>query len=128
MANEEMDIASVIGKLMNDPSTSDMVRMLKKLLEGTQSESEAEPEHLSVTEGSSQPQTASADLEKMSEVISALSPLTDSVKKAGGGEIEQRNRLLAALKPYLNSNRQDMIEKIMSLSRLTGIMDILPKR
>ena len=66
--------------------------------------------------------------ERLREMVSAIAPLIkNSGKRISGREdVERRNRLLSALKPYLNQNKQEMIDRIMAISRITGLLDIMP--
>lgn len=87
--------------------------------------------------------------EMMKNIMSdpAFSDLVRKMKSDGGGsepeekeapkpeaaqahtsrEIENRNRLLLALKPYMSGNRRGMIDAVTSLSKITGLLDFLPK-
>ena len=111
MANEEFDITSVMKTLMNDPSISETI---KKLKESTVGANEAKVENI-VEEVPA--------LEAMSKIISS----NEVHSVDANSSIEMRNKLLSALKPYLRESRRDIIDTVMSLSKLTGILDVLPK-
>ncbi|MCQ2455933.1 MAG: hypothetical protein MJ096_01105 [Clostridia bacterium] len=53
-------------------------------------------------------------------------PEAVSVSTSSG--TENRNRLLLALKPYMSENRRGMIDAVTSLSKITGLLDFLPKK
>ena len=91
----------------------------------------------SVTSGSSEAETAGAeesragepiarstmpDLEKLPEMISVIAPMLSGKNHlshlSGGGE-DHRTALLCALKPYLSKGRQEMIDSIIKISKIS---------
>ena len=48
-------------------------------------------------------------------------------KKNQNRTSEQRNNLLTALKPYLSEGRRGMIDNIMTISKFSGLMDLIPR-
>lgn len=78
--------------------------------------------------GESGEATVNAQLvERLPEVISALSPLIKQSERAPSGNApSRRNELLRALKPYLSDSRRQLVDKIMQLSRVGELMDMLP--
>lgn len=120
MENNELDIKSVIEALMKDDKIADTVNQLKSNLRPSAPNDESE----TVSEEKSEPAAQSADIGALARILS----FTEKNSNGGGSEeLEKRNRLLTALKPYLRDSRRDVIDKVMSLSRLTGLMDLLPK-
>lgn len=120
-----MDGMPDLEKIMKSLSENDEVKNLIKNLKGNSSASEdgnvkRDGEEREKTETSNE--SAS---DKLPEIISALSPLMKG-KMSGGSnaDTEKRNRLLAALKPYLSAPRQEMIDTVTSLSKMTGILDL----
>ncbi len=130
MGNEEFDIAELAKKLMSDPAAIEMVNKLKESgaagqLENTAKETAEEAENSDVSEDKEQtPQDVTG---KLPDIIGMLSPLMGKSTKHGNAETEKRNRLLAALKPYLNDSRRGMIDAVMSLSQITDLLDQIPK-
>lgn len=120
MANEELDIMSVVSKLMADPNIVKTVKQLSRESGGD----EMKTEDTDKAEESDTPDSVSTDY---SEVMKILPQIARGMKKGTSAEGENRNRLLAALKPYLNSNRRDVIDKIISLPDITRITELLPK-
>ena len=117
MDNGEFDIGAVVSKLMSDPKVADLVKELK---------SGGEAKHTQAT-----PDLSALDksdlMGRLPEIMSTLGPLVkEGEKRSGGVEAEKRNRLLAALKPYLSENRQSVVDSIMSYSKLAGLLDLLP--
>ena len=142
MGNEELDIAQLAKKLMSDPAAIEMVSRLKEsgMLGGTVGSPSEEPstdapvaaqsDISSVTgpsDGEAQGKKPSDIMGKLPEIIGVLAPLMGKSERMGNAEVEKRNRLLSALKPYLNDNRRGMIDTVMSLSQITDLIDIIPK-
>ncbi len=123
MENGEFDISSVVGKLMSDPKVAELIKGLK---DGVPAASEASS---AVEEKAQTSGNVSEIYEKLPEIINTLSPLMrEGGKGRTSADAEKRNRLLAALKPYLSSNRQGMIDSIMSYSKLSGLLDLFPDK
>ncbi len=117
MDNSELDIGAVVSRLMSDPKVADLVKGLK---ESGEVKIPASAPDLSAID-------KSAVMERLPEIMSSLGPLMkDGEKRGGGADADKRNRLLAALKPYLSENRQGVIDSIMSYSKLAGLLDLLP--
>lgn len=118
MENSELDLKAVISALMNDDKIAESVKQLKATL----SESSEKDEKPSSDSTDNKGNNGIPDLSTLTKIL--------SISEKGSGdknsEIEKRNRLLAALKPYLRESRRDMIDKVMSLSNLTGLIDLLP--
>ena len=120
MANEELDIMSLVNKLMADPNVVKTVKQLSRESAGAEPTAEVTDKG----EGTDAPESVSPNY---GDVMKLLPQITRSMKKGDSAEGENRNRLLSALKPYLNSNRRDVIDKIISLPDITRIAEMLPK-
>ena len=135
MAEGELDLSAVVSKLMNDKNVAELIENIKSNAENVKNDV-GNDEGLKTggpVQGSEFDNVGNvmpADiLEKLPQVMSAIAPLMKSGTLKGRGqtaETDTRNKLLVALKPYLNESRCGMIDSIMALSKLTGIMDILP--
>ncbi len=78
------------------------------------------------------PQISPEMLAKLPQMMSAMAPLLsgmqgkgDGGKDGGGkkdGDAERRKRLLAALKPYLSSQRKDAIDSILKVTEMTDLL------
>ena len=134
MAEGELDLSAVISKLMNDKSVAELVERLKTNAEndnGAAADSHekelSEAQNTMLQSKSDVEKIPSEVMEKLPEVMAAVAPLmkNGTLKGLGGSkETDKRNRLLAALKPYMNESRSGMIDSIMALSKLTGIRDV----
>lgn len=134
MAEGELDFSAVLSKLMNDKNVAELIGNIKANAENGEStpskSAEATvkaPSERSETGGGS---IAPSLMEKLPEVMAVLGPLIKNESLNGGKngtDVEKRNCLLLALKPYLNESRRDMIDSIMTLSRLTSLVDLLPR-
>lgn len=132
MAEGELDLSAVLSRLMSDKNVTEIIEKLKTNVEnqGVTQENTSEPERKNDNQSVSEGTGLSPDIiEKLPEVMSVIAPLMKNGTLKGvknNSETEKRNRLLAALKPYMNESRCGMIDSIMTLSKLTGIMDIFP--
>ena len=111
MDDAKGDLGGMLEKLMGDPQVMEIV---KKLKEGDAGGDGKDP-------GGAQ----GADGEKAADagsILDSLGPLLKTAGRASAGT-ENRNRLLSALKPYVNGERRDMIDKVTSISKLTSLLD-----
>lgn len=126
MAENEMDLGAVLEKLLSNGDAAQMIEKLKASVENIG----AIPETESKNELPTSPIDTSQLAEKLPQMVSAIAPLMEKGSFSKVGEkasVGNRNALLSALRPYLKTERREMIDKIMTLSRLTGIMDMLPR-
>ncbi len=119
--DNKADLSAIIEKLMSDPSAVEMVQKLKQGTLSDSVETNSEKDDTAAPSKSENPPDTA-------KLLSSLTPLLNGLK--GGAdtdspEIKRRNQLLCALKPYLSRERQEMIDMLTSLSRVSGIWDIL---
>ncbi len=110
------DLGGMIEKLMKDPGVAELV---KKLKEG---DAPAEGEGREKKETDPVPDDGGGSSADPGSILDSLGPLLRTAGRASAGT-ENRNRLLFALKPYVNGERRDMIDKVTSISKLTSILD-----
>ena len=120
------DLGEMVGKLMSDPQVASLVKRLK---EDNASESGrvgeedgSAPQPVADGESASEGEGAAPREEALSGLMQTLGPILGQAAK-GSRDTENRNRLLNALKPYVNKERRDVIDKVTSISSLTGILD-----
>ncbi len=121
MSESELDINSIISGLMSDPKAVEMISSLKASMGANAPKNREEP-----IQG-----IPSDVLDKLPELMSTLAPIMGGENHNAGGNnktTDNRNRLLEALKPYLNSNRQEIIDNVMRISRLSGIASMLQNK
>lgn len=105
------ELGELVKKLMNDPQVADLVNNLK---EGAAADGAKETAEAALR--SSSP--------RQNGIGDALAPLLGSLGGAPTSmETENRNRLLAALKPYLSPERREIVDRMTSLSRITSLLD-----
>lgn len=129
MDTDKLDLGGMMNRLMENPEFMSIVKSLRENTESPESVDAKEIEKLetySSSKGTDAAPGANLTEEKLMDTVSAMAPLIKNIGGAHGDEVERRNRLLAALKPYLNRDRQEMIDRIMALSRITGLMDLMP--
>ena len=116
------ELSSVLASLMSDSRVADTVKQLKASLSETTPRAESSTEATPISTDSERSESFPdlGALAKLLNISEKNSPTSDN-------EAEKRNRLLAALKPYLRENRREVIDRLMSLSNLTGLIDLFPK-
>lgn len=124
------DYGDMISGIMNDPEAMSNVLKIAQSLMGTgggttkapPTGSESSPASAEAKESDSAKEFVSFEPKNENSFSSAFSvlpaALTDKETAAN------RERLLVALKPYLNSERRSMIDTILKMLRLAKIADI----
>lgn len=115
------DLSQMIGKIMSNPEFGNLVNQLKNSELGEKVRTDEMP-------------SADDMAKKIPELMGMLgqsgnaNPNPDAVKieKALGAlkKMDNRNceKLLGALKPYLNSQRGEVIDKAMSMMKITDLL------
>lgn len=117
---DNSELSSVLASLMSDSRVADTVKQLKESLSETKQPEEPKAVPVSQNTENLTKTESFPDIGALTKLLS----VPEKNNKGTDNETEKRNRLLSALKPYLSENRQDVIDKIMSLSSLTGLMDL----
>ncbi len=106
------ELGELVKKLMNDPQVAEIVKSLKESGAAEEAKEAAE-----AALNSSSAQTGN--------IGDALAPLLGTLGGAvpTSAETENRNRLLAALKPYLSPERREIVDRVSSLTRITSLFD-----
>ena len=117
---DNSELSSVLASLMSDSRVADTVKQLKESLSETKLSEEPKAVPVSQNTENLTKTESFPDIGALTKLLS----VPEKNNKGTDNETEKRNRLLSALKPYLSENRQDVIDKIMSLSSLTGLMDL----
>ena len=117
---DNSELSSVLASLMSDSRVADTVKQLKESLSETKLPEEPKAVPVSQNTENLTKTESFPDIGALTKLLS----VPEKNNKGTDNETEKRNRLLSALKPYLSENRQDVIDKIMSLSSLTGLMDL----
>ena len=125
MDKNELDIAEVVSRLMSDPSVTEAVKKLSGGTAGASAVSESEAS----ADAGEQSGISSELAAKLPEVMKLLKPMLDGAEKEKGGntETDRRNKLLAALKPYLSDGRRDVIDRVTSLPDLKSLSELMSK-
>lgn len=132
---EELDLGAMMNKIMSDPNFAELMKNMKTSASGTASAESTAVKEENTAEMKSEAETvadggggagSAISADKLSDLVQTLSPLIKNTP-SHSGETERRNKLLAALKPYVNENRREVIDTVMSLSKITNILDIMPK-
>ncbi len=133
------DLSQVIGKIMANPEFGNLVTQLKNSgLAETANASTAPMNSTSQANAEKpQPKDTAAIAEMLPEIMNALhqsgvSPTSGdsaNIEKAMSSlkKLDNRNceKLLAALKPYLNNQRGEVIDKAMSVMKMTDLVALL---
>ena len=118
------DLGEMVGKLMSDPQVASLVKRLKEEnapLDGRADGGSGDAPRDEADGGGEREEEAPRE-EALSGLMQTLGPLLGQASK-GSRDTENRNRLLSALKPYVNKERREIIDKVASISSLTGILD-----
>ena len=118
------DLSQMIGKIMSDPAFGNLVTQLKSsgIAEEKAPQKEPSPEEIAgklpdVVEmlAKSNLNLSGNDSEKIGKALSSLRKL------------DNRNceKLLSALKPYLRNERGEIIDKAVSMLKITDILSVL---
>lgn len=123
MDTKNGDLSEMLGKLMSDPQVASLVKRLKEENGPVAAEGDAPGAAASETGADESEDGGGGDRkEALSSLTDALGPLVGSIGK-GSRDTENRNRLLNALKPFVNDERKEMIDKVSSISKLTSVLD-----
>lgn len=118
------DLSLVIEKIMSNPEFGNLVNQLKNSGIAEEKRPHSDPTADEITKKlpdlmglltQSGSQIPSADSEKISKALSSLRKL------------DNRNceKLLSALKPYLRNERGEVIDKAVSMLKITDILGVL---
>ncbi|MBQ8524922.1 MAG: hypothetical protein IJ457_09910 [Clostridia bacterium] len=134
MPQGEMDLSGIIERLMKSEDAAQMIEKLKASVENAPKEAANAPEKDAAAEDdTSVSQLPSTDQlsEKLPQIMTALAPLMDN-GVIGSGKLcrtsSERNNLLSAMRPFMSEGRRSMIDSFMTLSKLSGLMELLPKK
>lgn len=118
---EKTDLSAMIAEVMKNPEVSRMVAELKaNMTENSAGENAA-------------PAAAAPSGTVPPEVLAKLPEMMAVLGKGGGKpspasrDAENRRRLLAALKPYLNPARKDAVESILRVTEITDLLGTIPQ-
>ena len=131
------DFSQMIGKIMANPEFGNLVNQLKSsgLTDGKNEE--AVPAAVVQDTGNPTPPAADEIAQKLPELMSLIGQSGEIAQSADAAKIQKalgtlrkldnRNceKLLAALKPYLNSQRGEVIDKAMSMMKLTDLLGVI---
>ena len=126
MSGEELQ--SAVQGILKDPA---FAKLIGELSGGAPQE--AAPEEKNAPASTTGiPQISPEMLSRLPQMMSALSPLVSGMRdKTGGkdgasggapGDAEKRKKLLAALRPYLSSQRKDAIDSILKVTEMTDLI------
>lgn len=129
-----MDLSGIIERLMKSEDAAQMIEKLKASVENAPKEAANAPEKdAGAKDDTSVSQLPSTDQlsEKLPQIMTALAPLMDN-GVIGSGKLgrtsSERNNLLSAMRPFMSEGRRSMIDSFMTLSKLSGLMELLPKK
>lgn len=117
------DIAGAIAKLREHPEIISAVASALSGNVNVQNAKEAKSEEVNSDASSAPP----FPMEKLSEVMTTLAPMLSEVSSPVGKEIsgsreEHRYALLYALRPYLSSDRREMIDYVLKFGKIGDLL------
>ena len=132
MSNLAFD--EMLNKITSDKELMAKISQVVKNNEGGEIK-DTLPDVLSlITSSESTEDKKNDDAEKSSEKAEKESSVTDNATKSSkdltsligslGNQISNSSQLLLAIKPYLNKNRQEMIDTMVKLSSLAKVINL----
>lgn len=126
---DPQQLQDAVQSILANPA---FAKLAGELSGGEKKEASAPPQN----EGAPQqgmPQISPEMLARLPQMMSAMAPLlsgmqgksgekSDGGKGGEAGDAERRKRLLAALKPYLSSQRKDAIDSILKVTEMTDLI------
>lgn len=135
--SEKKDVSQMSAEQLQDAVQSILAnpafaKLASDLSGGEKKEESSAPQKESAS-AQSMPQIPPEMLARLPQMMSAMAPLLsgmqgkDGEKSDGGkggeaGDAERRKRLLAALRPYLSSQRKDAIDSILKVTEMTDLI------
>lgn len=118
------DLEKMIKSLSENRELMELLRTMRPE-NGAGANDAADSAPSSASDGVASSGDRAVPADKVPELMSALSSMMKGDDKGVSRSTENRNRLLSALKPYVGDSRREMIDKIMSLSKITGMLDLI---
>ncbi len=127
------DLSRLVGKIMASPGFGELVSELKQSGIGAESPAQGTGSTAdgAASQGTPTPEEITA---RLPSIMAALGSPGNSVKSIDGGAIDKAVRaiqkmdsgncekLLCALKPYLNKGRGEVIDKAVSVMKITDLL------
>ena len=123
------ELSGAVQSILQNPA---FARLAAEVSGGTASAPQNEPQS-SPASAPAMPQISPEMLARLPQMMSAMAPLLSGMQGKGDGgkggtedrkdgDSERRRRLLAALKPYLSSQRKDAIDSILKVTEMTDLI------
>lgn len=135
--SEKKDVSQMSAEQLQDAVQSILAnpafaKLASELSGGEKKEEPSAPQKESAA-AQSMPQIPPEMLARLPQMMSAMAPLlsgmqgksdekSDGGKGGDAGDAERRKRLLAALRPYLSSQRKDAIDSILKVTEMTDLI------
>ena len=113
-------IAEAIAKLREHP---EIISAVSSALSGGREETREKPEEPSAVSAPQSP----FPIEKLSEVMTTLAPMLSGTSSPVGKEItgnreDHRYALLCALRPYLSTERREMVDYLLRFGKIGDLL------
>ena len=117
------DIAGAISKLREHPEIISAVASALSGNTNAESTEKAKSEEVGASAATASP----FPVEKLSEVMMTLAPMLSDASSPAGKEItgsreDHRYALLCALRPYLSSERREMIDYVLKFGKIGDLL------
>ncbi len=116
---DPQSLQSTVQSILGNPAFAGLIKELSSAQSAPEKESSPPP---------NPPQISPEMLAKLPQMMSAMAPLLSGKQESKKGEkatlddAEKRKRLLAALRPYLSSQRKDAIDSILKVTEMTDLI------
>ena len=127
MADNTPDMSQLLGKLMSDEKFNELVKSVKTSISAdVEDATSALPETSAETESvpSSDVSMPTLSPELISRLPEIMGMLSDSGGKQGSSRIEDRKRLLNAMKPFLSEKRRSAVDSIVNIAGIADLFGI----
>ena len=121
------DMSEMLSRLMSDEKFMEMAEAVKASLSADDDNTDPAPEETQDTDSEeSSPVAGIPKLspELMSKLPEIMGMLSSSGGKKGHSKMEDRKRLLAAMKPFLSEKRRDAVDSIMNIAGFADLFGL----
>lgn len=129
MADSTPDMSELIGRLMADEKFGELLQSVRSSISADVDNADPPAEETAAENTSDEtppvpaiPALSPELISKLPEIMGMLSP--DGGGKKGGSKMEDRKRLLNAMKPFLSEKRRTAVDSIVNIAGIADLFGI----